>query len=200
LAAFAWLIVAYLRAPAVALWATPPWAAALLFPIILVGGVLTAAGMSTPNPVIVRQGGLFDQADVVRGILRVSRNPFFWGVGLLSLAQVTMLGDVAAILAFGSTAFLGIVGSFVLDAKKAREYVEAWRKFAAATSNLPFLAIIRGRQHLSLREIGPRRVAAGLGVSVITLAFDTLLSNASLFANAPDRVRLMDQLKPSCMK
>jgi uncharacterized membrane protein len=184
LVAFAWLIVAYLRAPAGTLWTTPSWAAALLIPVILVGGVLMAAGIFTPNPVIVRQGGLFDQADVVRGILRVSRNSFFWGVGLVSLAQVTVLGDFAAILAFGSTAFLGIIGSFVLDAKKAREYMQAWRKFAAATSNVPFVAIIRGRQHLSLREIGPWRIAAGLGVSVIALAFDTLLSDASLFANA----------------
>ena len=184
LVAFAWLIIAYLRAPALTLWATPCWVALLLVPVILVGSVLIAAGLSTANPVVVRQGSLFDQADVVRGILRVSRNPFFWGVGLVSLAQVIVLGDVAAILAFGSIAFLGIIGSFVLDAKKARQYIEAWGGYAAATSNVPFLAIIRGRQHLSVREIGLRRIAAGLGVSVITLALDTLLSNASLFANA----------------
>jgi uncharacterized membrane protein len=120
--AFAWLIIAYLRAPALVLWATPGWAAALLLPVALVGSVLIAAGLSTPNPVIVRQGHLFDQADIVRGILRVSRNPFFWGAGLLSLAQVIALGDVAAILGFGSIAFLGIIGSFVLDAKKARPW------------------------------------------------------------------------------
>jgi len=92
---------------------------------------------------------------------------------------VIVLGDVAATLAFGSIAFLGIIGSFVLDAKKARQYAAAW-----PTSNVPFFAIICGRQHLPVREIGLRRIAAGLGVSVITLALDTLLSNASLFANA----------------
>ena len=91
-----------------------------------------------------------------------------------------MLGDVAAILAFGSIAFLGIVGSFVLDAKKARQHVEAWRAYAAATSNIPFLAIIRGRQYLAIGEIGPWRIASGLGVFLVTLAFDPLLSSASL--------------------
>ena len=181
LIAFAWLILAYLRAPALALWATPSWAAALLLPVALVGSVLMAAGLSTPNPVIVRQGHLFDQADIVRGILRVSRNPFFWGAALLSLAQVMVLGDFAGLLAFGSIAFLGIIGSFVLDAKKKRQHGEAWRVFAAATSNVPFLAIIRGRQYLSLREIEPRRIASGLGAFLITLAFDALLSGASLF-------------------
>ena len=181
LVTFAGLIVAYLRAPVLVLWTPPPWLAALLLPVILVGSVLITSGLSTPNPVIVRLGHLFDQADIVRGILRVSRNPFFWGAGLVSLAQVIVLGDVAAVLAFGSIAFLGIVGSFVLDAKKARQHVEAWRAYAAATSNVPFLAIIRGHQHLAVGEIGPWRIASGLAVFLVTLAFDPLLSNASLF-------------------
>jgi uncharacterized membrane protein len=183
LVALAWLVVAYLRAPALALWATPRWVAASLLPVFLVGSVLITAGISTPNPVIVRQGHLFDQTDVVRGILRVSRNPFFWGVGLVSLAQVIVLGDVATILAFGSVGFLGVIGSFVLDAKKARQYAEAWRAFAAATSNVPFLAIIRGRQHLSVREIGVGRIASGLGVFLVMFAFDALVSGQNLFEN-----------------
>jgi uncharacterized membrane protein len=53
--------------------------------------------------------------------------------------------SVATIVAFGSVGFLGIIGSFVLDAKKARQYVDGWRAFAAATSNVPFLAILHGR-------------------------------------------------------
>jgi uncharacterized membrane protein len=182
--AFVWLVVAYIQAPALVLWTTPRWVGALLLLVFLGGGILITAGISTPNPVIVRQGHLFDQANVVRGILRVSRNAFFWGAGLFSAAQVIVLGDVATTLAFGSIAFLGIIGSFALDAKKARQYAAAWPAFAAATSNVPFLAIIRGRQHLPVREIGLRRIAAGLGVSVITLVLDMLLSNASLFANA----------------
>ena len=180
LVAFAWLIVAYLRAPALVLWATPRWVAALVLPVILVGSVLIVAGFTTPNPVIVRSGHLFDRADVVQGVLRVSRNPFFWGAGLFSLAQMIVLGDVAAIFAFGSIALLGIVGSFVLDAKKARQQGPAWCAFAAGTSNVPFLAIICGRQHLSLREIGLWRIASAFAMFLITLAFDASPSGASL--------------------
>ena len=181
LVTFAWLIVAYLGAPTLILWATPPWLVVLLLPVSLVSSILMVAGLSTPSPVVVRQGRLFDQTDIVRGILRVSRNPFFWGAGLVSLAQMIVLGDVAASLAFGSIAFLGIIGSFVLDAKKARQYVEAWCAFAAATSNVPFLAIIRGRQHLSVGEIGPWRIASGLVLFLVTIAFDPFLSSVSLF-------------------
>ena len=184
LAAFAWLIIAYLRAPALVLWVTPGWTVALLLPVMLVGGVLVTAGLSTPNPVIVRQGRLFEKADIVQGILRVSRNPFFWGAGLFSLVQLIMLGDAAGLLAFGSIAFLGIVGSFVLDAKKARQQEVAWQAFAAATSNVPFLAVIRGRQRLSVREIGPRRIASGLIVLLIVLALDAFYSSPGVFSNA----------------
>jgi uncharacterized membrane protein len=184
LAAFAWLIIAYLRAPALVLWVTPGWTVALLLPVMLVGGVLVTAGLSTPNPVIVGQGHLFEKADIVQGILRVSRNPFFWGAGLLSLVQLMILGDAAGLLAFGSIAFLGIVGSFVLDAKKARQQEVAWCAFAAATSNVPFLAVIRGRQRLSVREIGPRRIASGLIVLLIVLVLDAFYSSPGVFSNA----------------
>jgi uncharacterized membrane protein len=74
------------------------------------------------------------------------------------------LGDVAGLLAFGSTGFVGIAGASILDAKKARQHGGAWDAFAAATSNVPFLAIIQGRQQLELREIGLWRI--GLGVFV----------------------------------
>ena len=170
LAAFAWLVVSYLRAPTLVLWEMPPWVKALVLPVALVGSILIAAGLSTPNPVIGRQGHLFDQAGIVRGILRVSRNPFFWGAGLLSLALMIVLGDIAALLAFGSIAVLGIVGSFVLDAKKSRQHKEAWHAFAAATSNVPFVAIMSRRQRLSIREIGSRRLASGFGVLLVVLS------------------------------
>ena len=49
-AALACLIVAYLRAPAHVLWMMPGWTV----PVALVGGVLVAAGLSTPNPLIIR--------------------------------------------------------------------------------------------------------------------------------------------------
>src|SRR5262249_11239030 len=110
-----------------------------------------------------------------------SRNPFFWGTGLVSLARVILLGDVAAILAFGSVAFLGIIGSLVLDAKKACQHEEAWAPFTPAPPNGPFLPIIPGRHPLAVGEIGPWRIALGLGVSLATLAFDDLLPSASLF-------------------
>jgi uncharacterized membrane protein len=165
-AALVWLIFAYRHAPARPFWDAPKWLGLALSPVIVVSGILAVAGLTTPNPVIVRSEALFNQPDIVRGILRVTRNAFFWGAGLFSIAHVIILGDAAALLTFGSVSFLGIAGASILDAKKARKHGKAWSAFAAMTSNIPFLAIVQGRQQLVLREIGLWRIALGVCVSL----------------------------------
>ena len=70
----------------------------------------------------MRSEPLFDRTDNVQGILRVTRNALFWGAGLFSIAYIIILGDVAALLMFGSIGFLGIAGASILDAKKARQH------------------------------------------------------------------------------
>jgi uncharacterized membrane protein len=104
--ALVWLIIAYRIVPDLPLWDTPPWLDLALVPVIVASGVLVLAGPTTPNPVIVRSGALFDRPDIVRGVLRVSRNPFFWGASLFSIAHMIILGDVASLLTFGSIGFL----------------------------------------------------------------------------------------------
>jgi len=162
--AFAWLIMAYRQAPTVVLWAAPAWVRAALLPVVLLAILLVVAGLTTPNPVIASAGSLFDRADIVRGVLRVTRNAFFWGTSLFALAHVIMTGHVAGVLAFGSVAVLGLAGAPILDAKKARTHGAAWDAFARATSNVPFMAIAQGRQRFAWGEIGFWRLALGVGL------------------------------------
>jgi len=162
--AFAWLILAYRQAPTVVLWTAPAWARAALAPVILLALLLMVAGLTTPNPVIAGSKAHFDRANIVQGVLRVTRNAFFWGMGLYAVAHVILTGHASGVLAFGSVAVLGLAGGPVLDAKKARKHGEAWDNFAGVTSNVPFLAIIHGRQRLVWREIGLWRLAIGAGL------------------------------------
>ena len=164
LLAFAWLILAYRQAPTVVLWTAPAWARAALAPVILLALLLMVAGLTTPNPVIAGSKAHFDRANIVQGVLRVTRNAFFWGMGLYAVAHVILTGHASGVLAFGSVAVLGLAGGPVLDAKKARKHGEAWDNFAGVTSNVPFLAIIHGRQRLAWREIGLWRLAIGAGL------------------------------------
>src|SRR5262249_36624190 len=162
LLAFAWLIIAYRQAPTIVLWVAPAWVRAALLPVLLLAIVLVVAGLTTPNPVIVSAGSLFERADIVQGVLRVSRNAFFWGTSLFALAHVILTGHVAGVLAFGSVAVLGLAGAPILDAKKARRHGAAWEAFARATSNVPFMAIAQGRQRFAWRVIGLWLLAFGL--------------------------------------
>jgi len=170
LAVFAWLILAYRAAPTRVLW-TPPWlvkpAALLVVPLAF---MLLVAGLTTPNPTIVGAEKLFDRPDIVRGILRVTRNPFLWGVGLFAITHVAATGDLASVLFFGAIGVLGLAGARLLDAKKARRHRAEWPAFAAVTSNLPFLAIVQGRQRLVLGEIGLWRITLAIGLFVLMLS------------------------------
>ncbi|HKD70334.1 MAG TPA: NnrU family protein [Candidatus Binataceae bacterium] len=159
LAAFAWLIFAYRAAPLRILWEAPPALKVAILPVVLLAFVLVVAGITTPNPAIVGSARLFERPDIVRGILRVTRNSFFWGVGLWGLAHLAATGDLAGVLMFTSIATLGLIGAPILDIKKAARHGAQWKSFAAATSSLPFAAIAQGRQRFSAAEIGWWRFA-----------------------------------------
>ena len=182
-AAFAALILAYRAAPTHPLWSAPLWLTLVSELAVLLAILLLVAGLSTPNPTIVGRAALLDRADIVRGILRVTRNPFLWGAGLFALAHVVMIGEAAAALCFGSVAILGLAGAPILDTKKARNHPRAWAAFAAETSDIPFLAILQGRQRLAWREIGAWRIMLSLGLFLAVLLLHPLLFGGNPLAS-----------------
>jgi uncharacterized membrane protein len=159
LLAFVALGLAYQRAPRHVVWIAPAAVKLAMAPLVAVGFVLVVTGLTTPNPTIVGADRVFDRPDAVHGILRVTRNPFLWGAGLSASAHVVATGDLAGIVVFGAVALLGLGGTLVLDAKKARTRLRQWGAFARSTSNVPFAAILAGRQRLAIAEIGWWRVA-----------------------------------------
>jgi uncharacterized membrane protein len=169
IAAFVWLVSAYRAAPFEMLWPTPEPLKLAVLPVVLVAFLLVVVGVTTPNPTTVGAETLLGNPDVVRGILRVTRNPFLWGASLWALAHVVVGGDVASVLLFGSIAILGLVGTMLLEAKKRRRHGAEWRAFAAVTSNVPFQAILEGRQRLVWSELGWWRVALAVALFGLVL-------------------------------
>jgi uncharacterized membrane protein len=159
LAAFAGLAAAFRTAPIRILWTAPAALKLAALPLVLLAFVLVVAGVTTPNPALIGSAHLLERPNVVHGILRITRNAFFWGVGLWAVAHIAATGDCASILMFGSIGALGLIGAPLLDAKKARRHGAPWRAFAAATSSVPFLAIAQRRQRLIAAEIGWWRIA-----------------------------------------
>jgi uncharacterized membrane protein len=177
--AFACLIVAYRHAETRFLWMPSPWLHLLALPLVLLAFLFVVVGLATPNPTALGAGALLDDPESVRGILRVTRNPFLWGTALWAAAHIGATGDVASILFFGSIGSLGLIGAILLDAKKAREHRDRWERFERATSNAPFWAIIQGRQRVSIGEIGAWRILAALGAFALALLLHPWLFGVS---------------------
>ena len=179
LGALIWLIVAYRRAPFIELWTAPAWSAWLPLVVMPFALLLLVCGVSTLNPTAVGAPDTLDQAEPARGILRVTRHPFMWGVALWALAHMAANGDAAALVLFGTFAVLALLGTLLIDHKFRARRGSQWQRFAAMTSNLPFAAILVGRQHLVLAEIGWERGGIALALYVVLLALHPWLFGLS---------------------
>ena len=167
-----WLVNAYgdARPETLVWWAPEPWSRWAAVVIQFVAVLLIVPGLLTANPTSVKQEGALDRPDPARGILRVTRHPFLWGVALWAAGHLLVNGDLASLLLFGPLFALAALGGASIDAKRLRSHGDKYRAFTAQTSNLPFAAILSGRQTLKLGEIGWRGLA---GVAVYALLFLT---------------------------
>ena len=90
-------------------------------------------------------------------------------------------GERASLVLFGSMLALALFGTSSIDAKRRRALGATWDAFVAQTSNLPFAAILAGRQKLSLGEIGWWRIALAVGVwAALTLGHPYLFGVSAL--------------------
>jgi uncharacterized membrane protein len=164
LGAIVWLAMAFNHASAetfTLLWVPEPWWQHAAMTAILLAAILVVLGNVTKSPTAAGGESALAQhddgataGDAAKGILRITRHPFLWGVLLWSLAHIAMNGDLSSLIFFGAFAVLAFVGPMLIDAKRARKMGDDWEDFAARTSNLPFGAILTGRNKLRLGEIG----------------------------------------------
>ena len=156
IATFGWMIWAYNRAPYEPLWTGLRHLPAAVMPFAF---VLLACGYAR-NPTAVGAQKLLDSAEPARGMIRITRHPLMWAIILWSLAHALARGDAKSLVFFGGLFALAALGTLAIDRRKASH--PGWPAFAAATSNIPFVAIAQGRNRIALREIGVLRPALGL--------------------------------------
>jgi uncharacterized membrane protein len=152
-----WMIWAYVQAPREALLWTPlrhlP-AAVMPFALIL---VVTGYWR---NPTLVGAEKLLRSDDPARGMIRITRHPLMWGVMLWAAAHILARADLNSILFFGAFLVLAALGTVLMDARKRKD--PDFQRFAAVTSNIPFVAVAQGRNRIVWREIGWLRPLMGL--------------------------------------
>jgi len=177
LATIAWMIWAYGKAPFQPLWQAPGLRLAplVVMPFAL---ILIAAGGMTRNPTAVMQETALKANEPARGIVRVTRHPIMWGILLWAAVHILARGDLASLVFFGGFLVLAALGTVLIDARKADALGEDWQRFADVTSNAPFGAIVNGRNRFSFREIGWKRVGAGLALYVLLLVAHSYLFGA----------------------
>ena len=177
LATLGWMIWAYVEAPYERLWVGDEFKvwAVVLMPVSL---VLIACGAMTRNPSAVRQESALRAMGEPRGILRVTRHPVLWGIALWAAVHLISRGDTASLILFGGLLLLAISGTVLQDSRKDRTIGVDWQRFASVTSNVPFAAIIGGRNQFRFDEIGWGKVLVGLALYFVLVFLHPYLFGA----------------------
>src|SRR5262249_53726778 len=100
------------------------------------------------------------------GLERVTRHPFFLGVVLAMGSHALLATHLTGTVFCAGFVVLAIAGPLHQTEKLRSRYGEAYDRFLARTSAIPFLAIARGHQHFVAREMPWTALALGLLVAV----------------------------------
>jgi uncharacterized membrane protein len=162
LAGIFWLIQSYRFAGSIELWGQVAVLRWLALIVMLIAFLFVVLAVTSENPTAVRGGLLLKEAEPAKGVQRITRHPFLWGVLLWSLMHLTLNGDLASFIFFASFAILCVSGPASIDRKRKRLFGADWDRFAAITSNIPFQAILEGRNTFKVRELGWWRIVLAI--------------------------------------
>ena len=147
-----------------------------LIALSVTGIVLVSAGSAT------YVGSPYDlfaaRVRAPRGIERITRHPFFAGLALFALAHALIAPHLIGTVGFAGLALVPIIGARHQDAKLLARGGKAYADYLAATSAVPFAAILSGRQRLVWSELPLGAFAIGLVVAAVLRTV-----HGSIFAN-----------------
>ena len=151
-AGLAWLILSFIHVrvvlPTTLLeWR---WAAVLLNFVAL---LFICFGVLGKSPTAVGGESKLDEADPATGMHRITRHPMLWGFLIWAAVHMAFNPQSAPLVFFGAFLLLALLGPRAIDAKRAAQHGEKWQRYLAVTSNLPFAAILQGRNRLALSEL-----------------------------------------------
>jgi uncharacterized membrane protein len=186
LALLAWMVMGFraMRADPFdplneSLWWPPAWLHWPAVALVGFGFLLGVAGLLSPGPTFAGfESRALAQPEPARGALRITRNPFLWGVALWAAGHLLANGERWAVMLFGALGAMVLFGTRSIDRKGAARDPEAWAKFEAATSNVPFAAIMQGRNKFVFSELWWRLLVALLVFVFVGLAHRSLFGAA----------------------
>lgn len=111
------------------------------------------------------------------GLERITRHPFMTGIVLLMGAHALLATRLSGTIFFSGFVFLAVVGSWHQGKKLRERRGEEMAQYYDSTSAIPFVAILRGKQRLVLRELPWLTLLGGVGA-----AFGLRHVHAGIFA------------------
>jgi uncharacterized membrane protein len=172
-AGIVWLCISYNRAQAgndPLLYDLGPGIRHLGIPVVVIAFFLGVQGLLARNPTRVQVGQpVANPADEIYGVVRITRHPFLWSVVIWSAFHLAANGDEASVIFFGTFFVLALFGTILIDAKRRRKMGAAWAAFSSRTSNIPFAAVLAGRNALNISESFGWRFLAAMAVFLAIL-------------------------------
>jgi uncharacterized membrane protein len=165
-----WLIYEYRAARYLPLWFGPRELSFLPLVVVPLALVLMVGAFTVPSPTSVGGERLLEAGKEARGVLRITRHPFLWSTVLWAAAHLVANCDASSLIFFSSIGLTSLRGTFDIDRKRRRTNAENFAAFEAQTSNVPFGAILAGRNRLVARELWlPVLLGAALALGSIVL-------------------------------
>lgn len=182
---FAWLFIAFWRAEHSGVYfVTTPFVRYISAGVLLVAFWFFAAALIRKPPILLTAETALQKQGSVFGIVRITRHPFLWSLTLWSMVHMLNNFDPAGLALFGYFLALALLGTLPIDARRAKLIEdERWRQIKEQTSNIPFLAVLKGRQNivLALKEIGWLVPLVALLVWSFILMFHELFFGLPIF-------------------
>lgn len=154
-----WAVVAYAAAPDVVVWEPHRALQHLPLTIMPIAFVFLVAGYTVPNASAVV---VFGTADRVPGIIRVTRHPVLWAVGIWGVLHLFANANAAPMMMGGAMAVLAIGGAWHIERRRAND--ADWQALKAETSFFPFAGLLGGRVRVGPAEAGWWRIGLGLAL------------------------------------
>jgi uncharacterized membrane protein len=108
------------------------------------------------------------------GITRITRHPTFASFWLFGIAHCLMNGYLGDLMFFGGFTVFSWIGAWHQDTRKTRD-VTGYAEFKAATSFVPFAAVLDKKQPLNLHELRWSVIFIALIVFYVVRAYHTAL-------------------------
>ncbi|MCF8466124.1 MAG: NnrU family protein [Sneathiella sp.] len=174
-----WLVFAFRSAPVgEMLWDAGNAGRYLAMLLMLVALILFVSANTSPNPTAVGAGKLVERESAYSGVNTITRHPLMWSITLWSIAHIINNGEISAVVFFGAFGILAFSGTFLIDAKKARQLKNGWGAYKARTSNIPFAAILEGRAKLSIKPLW-WRILLGIALYAVLFHFHAFVFGVS---------------------